>query len=155
MTRYLRLRVSFIAACALMVGVLAGCQTVTQSVSNLVPTGKSYKGEVQWDFAAIDGDIITLELSDGRGALVAQELLPVPGAKHIPFEITAGKTDLTRCQASGACRYSAKLLRGTATMAQGQIYYGQSSRPVIALGTVSVTPETSVFSEALPKPVYR
>ena len=120
-----------------MLVTLSACQTITDGI---VPTGKRVLGEVQWGFAASSGDIVTIELSDHQGVMVAQELLPTPGAKHVPFDLVAAKDDLTRCKAGGSCRYRAKLLRGDIPKAVGEIYYTGTSRPVVRLITAADIP---------------
>lgn len=115
---------------------LAGCQSITSGFESVLPSGKSIKGEVQWGFAALDGDIVTVEFSDASGVIVVQELLPTPGAKHVPFDLVAAKSDMTRCQSGGSCRYSATLMRGELAKARGQIYYTPTSTPLVLLDEV-------------------
>ncbi|WP_146006522.1 hypothetical protein [Cohaesibacter celericrescens] len=135
-------------ACA----VFSGCQSISSGLGTVIPTGKSIQGEVQWAFAALDGDIITLNFSDASGVIVAQELLPAPGAKHLPFNLVAAKNDLTRCQSGGSCRYSATLMRGEVLKARGHIYYTPTSTPVVVLSETGRSPDASA---AMPKPVYQ
>ena len=149
-------RRSFFLLTMFILAPLAGCQSVTPGLETLVPdiTGneKDIKGEVQWNFAAVSGDIVTLSLSDAQGVLIGLELRPAPGAKHVPFELATGKAQSTRCRSGGSCRYEASLKRGETVKARGQIYYTPTSTPLVVMETVGMTPGDS---PQLPKPVYQ
>lgn len=137
-------------ALLMMVG-LAGCQSVTGGVSSMFPTGTSIKGEAQWPFAATDGDVVFVSLQEGTRTVVAQELLPTPGAKHVPFDLVPANADAQRC-AQGGCRYSARLMRGSKLLASGEAAYQSTGVARIALSPVGDIPGGE---PSLPKPVYR
>ena len=129
---------------------LAGCQTVKNPVSTLFPTGTSSKGEVQWTFAARDGDVIFITLQEGTRTIVAQELLPTPGAKHVPFDLVPAKADFNRC-AQGVCVYQAGLRRGEEIIASGNTSFLGLENTIIPLHAVGTMPGSE---PDLPAPVY-
>ena len=133
-----------------MVG-LTGCQSVTSGVSSVFPTGTSIKGEAQWPFAANEGDVVFVSLQDGTRTIVAQELLPTSGAKHVPFDLVPANADAQRC-AQGGCRYSARLMRGSQLLASGEASYLGTGVARIALSPAGAIPGGE---PSLPKPVYR
>ena len=127
---------------------LSGCQSV--GLGNLPPTGESIKGEIQWDFAAGQGDVVVLAMRDLNGILVAQEIQPSPGSKHVPFDLVVANADLKRCHQNNACHYDVSLRRNGQIKAQGEMFYSAVSKPVLRLQTVGLTPGGGV---PLPKPV--
>jgi len=123
----------------LMIVGLSACQTVTQGVGSMFPSGTRVSGEVQWLFAATQGDVVYLSLQDGSRTLVAQELLPTPGAKHVPFDLVPANADARNC-AQGLCAYSARLMRGEQVLASGQAAFQSSGRVRIVLATAGTVP---------------
>lgn len=117
---------------------LAGCQTMTEGVGSMFPSGTKLSGEVQWLFAAAEGDVVTLSLESGARILVAQELLPTPGAKHVPFDLVPANADAQGC-AQGLCSYSARLMRGEQILASGQAPYQSSGKIRILLATAGAS----------------
>ncbi|WP_114009867.1 hypothetical protein [Cohaesibacter intestini] len=122
----------------LMIVGLSACQTVTEGVGSMFPSGTRVSGEVQWLFAASQGDVVYLSLQDGSRTLVAQELLPTPGAKHVPFDLVPANADARNC-AQGLCAYSARLTRGEQVLASGQAAYQSSGKVRIVLTTAGET----------------
>ncbi len=120
---------------------LTGCQTITDGVGSMFPSGTQVAGEVQWPFAASDGDLVYLSLENGSRVLVAQELLPTPGAKHLPFELVPANADARNC-AQGLCRYSARLMRGEQVLASGQAAYQSSGKVRIVLMPAGEAPQS-------------
>ena len=122
------------------VGALTGCQTITDGVGSMFPSGTQVTGEVQWPFAASDGDLVYLSLENGSRVLVAQELLPTPGAKHLPFELVPANADIQNCT-QGLCSYSARLMRGEQILASGQAPYQSNGKVRIVLVPAGATPQ--------------
>lgn len=152
---------------------LSGCQTLTPNLESLSPanltsSGKDVHGEVQWDFAAEAGDHVLFQFEDAAGVMESQDLVPAPGAKHVPIAFSLSKNEMTRCRSGGSCRYSAQLKRGEVIKAHAQIYYSPSAQPLLLLDTpqlaganlpsgkaVSTDNLIGPETDALPKPVYQ
>nr|WP_319516085.1 hypothetical protein [uncultured Cohaesibacter sp.] len=158
---------------------LAGCRSVTMGmddISEMLPSSEGVSGEVQWDFAATNGDVILVGLQDGAGVLEETKVIPTPGVKHVDFDLSVTKNDRTKCASRGSCRYSAQLVSGENVKASGFAYYTPTLHPTILLnsagsaahGAMTASGQAmeaqqpqatqggqAVTRQTLPKPVYR